>query len=99
MARPNIFSPNCDAGFLYVRWRHGLNMEAASPETAVIGINTPILLIHGLADRNIPPYHSDLIQAKNPTAIVLWKVPGAGHTGAHKAAPGEFEERVLQWFR
>jgi fermentation-respiration switch protein FrsA (DUF1100 family) len=59
---------------------------------------TPILLIHGLADTNIPPYHSDLIQAANPAMVVLWKVPGARHTASHAAAPEEFERRGLEWF-
>jgi len=94
----SFFRPTVDVGFLYVRLRYGLNLELASPENAVNGIKAPILLIHGLDDRNIPPYHSDLIQRKNPSAIVVWKVPGAAHTGAHTAAPQEFERRVLEWF-
>jgi fermentation-respiration switch protein FrsA (DUF1100 family) len=57
-----------------------------------------VLLIHGLADRNIPPYHSDLIQMRSPTSVVVWKVPGAVHTGAYKAAPDEFDRRILEWF-
>jgi len=28
---------------------------------------------------------------------VLWKVPGAVHTGAYAAAPAEFERRVVNW--
>jgi uncharacterized protein len=93
-----FFRPAVDVGFLYVRLRYGLNLEAASPEQAVVGGRIPVLLIHGLNDRNIPPYHSDLIQAKNPSAITVWKVPGAAHTKAHEAAPQEFERRVLGWF-
>jgi hypothetical protein len=93
-----FFRPTVDVGFLYIRLRYGLNMEAASPEQAVVGMKTPILLIHGLDDHNIPPYNSDLIEAKNPSSIVVWKVPGAAHTGAHNAAPQEFERRVLGWF-
>lgn len=93
-----FFHPAVDVGFLYVRLRYGLNMEAASPKQAVIGTKTPVLLIHGLQDHNIPPYHSDLIAAKNPSSIVVWKVPSALHTGAHQAAPQEFERRVLEWF-
>ncbi|MGB8011075.1 MAG: alpha/beta fold hydrolase [Terriglobales bacterium] len=93
-----FFRPTVDAGFLYVRLRYGLNMEAASPEQAVIGNRTPVLLIHGLSDTNIPPYHSDLIRAKNPAEVTVWKVPGALHTGAHQAAPQEFEQKVLHWF-
>jgi len=93
-----FFRPAVEVGFLYVRWHYGLNMESASPKEAVVGTKIPILLIHGLQDRNIPPYHSDLIQAKNPAAVAVWKVPGAVHTQAHKAAPEEFERRVLEWF-
>jgi uncharacterized protein len=73
-------------------------MELASPEQAVVGIRTPVLLIHGLQDENIPPYHSDLIQAKNPSLVTVWKVPGAVHTQAYKADPEEFDRRVLGWF-
>jgi len=93
-----FFRPTIDAGFLYVRIRYHVDMEAASPEETVTRSNTPVLLIHGLADRNIPPYHSDLIQRRNPASIEVWKVPGAVHTGAYKAAPEEFDRRVLAWF-
>jgi predicted alpha/beta-fold hydrolase len=93
-----FFRPTLDVGFLYVRLRYGLNMESASPEQAVVGTNVPVLLIHGLSDRNIPPYHSDQIQAHNPPDITLWRVPRAVHTGAHAVAPQEFERRVLDWF-
>jgi len=93
-----FFRPTVEVGILYVRLRYGLNMETASPERAVEGLRIPVLLIHGLSDRNIPPYHSDRIQSHNPSDITVWKVPGAVHTGAHKAAPEEFERRVLGWF-
>jgi hypothetical protein len=93
-----FFRPAVDVGFLYVRWHYGLNMEKASPENAVEHSRVPVLLIHGLNDTNIPPYHSDMIQAKNPSDIVIWKVPGAVHTGAHQAAPEEFDHKVLDWF-
>jgi uncharacterized protein len=93
-----FFQPTVDIGFLYVRIRYGLNMDRASPEQAVRSSNIPVLLIHGLDDRNIPPYHSDLIAAGNPASVVVWKVPGAVHTGAHKAAPEEFDRKVLSWF-
>ena len=93
-----FFRPTVDTGFLYVRLRYGLDLETVSPEQAVVGTKAPILLIHGLNDHVVPPYHSDLIQAQNPSTIVMWKVPGAIHTQAHHAAPQEFEQKVLQWF-
>jgi alpha-beta hydrolase superfamily lysophospholipase len=93
-----FFRPTVDVGFLYVRLHYSLNLEDASPEQAVVGTKIPVLLIHGLDDTNIPPYHSDLIAAKNPSDVTVWKVPGAEHTGAHEAEPEEFERRVLEWF-
>jgi hypothetical protein len=93
-----FFRPAVDVGFLFVRLYYGLNMEAASPQQAVIGTKIPVLLIHGLNDINIPPYHSDMIRAKSPSSVEVWKVPGAVHTGAHHVAPQEFERRVLGWF-
>jgi uncharacterized protein len=94
-----FFRPTVDAGFLFARLRYGLNMENASPEQAVESVRVPVMLIHGLSDRNIPPYHSDEIQSHNPADVVVWKVPGAVHTGAHKVAPVEFEAKVLDWFQ
>jgi len=93
-----FFRPTIAAGFLYVRLRYGMNMEDASPEHAVETTHIPVLLIHGLDDINIPPYHSARILAHNPTNSVLWNVPGAVHTGAHQTAPQEFEHKVLSWF-
>ena len=93
-----IFRPTLETGILFVRLWYGVDLGTVAPEEAVARTNTPILLIHGLKDRVVLPYHSDWIQAKNPSAITVWEVPGAIHTGAYKAAPAEFERRVLQWF-
>lgn len=93
-----FFRPAVNAGFLYIRFHYGLNMELASPEQAVADTKIPVLLIHGLDDTNIPPYHSDWIASKNQADVTVWKVPGAEHTQAHEAAPAEFEQRVLEWF-
>ena len=85
-------------GFLYCRLRYGVDPFNASPETAVSRSNIPILLIHGLADHNIPPRQSEMIRDHNPADITLWEVPTAGHCGAVSAAPEEFSSRVLGWF-
>ena len=93
-----LFRPAVEAGFLYARVEHGLDMETASPVEAVRNTKVPVLLIHGLNDTNIPPFHSEQIQAANPEGILLWEVPGAVHTGAYAAAPNEFRRRVGEWF-
>jgi uncharacterized protein len=86
------------AGFLYARLRYGLDFRKASPEAALAGSTTPVLLIHGLNDRMTPPLHSEILAASNPRYATRWLVPGAGHTGAFGVAPREFENRVLAFY-
>jgi pimeloyl-ACP methyl ester carboxylesterase len=90
--------PAVEIAFLYGKLTRGVNIASASPESAVVGSSIPILLIHGLADTNIPPEQSERIRAHNPAKIALWEVPNAGHCGARGAAGDEFDKRVLDWF-
>jgi hypothetical protein len=74
------------------RLTRGINLADASPERSVVGSRVPILLIHGLADDNIPHRQSEWIRAHNRAEIVLWEVPLAG--GAVNADGKEFDSRV-----
>ena len=85
------------AGLLYARIRYSLDLTAASPLESGGRLTTPLLLIHGEDDTNIPPAHSRAIAAGR-AGIQLWLVPGAGHTGASRQEPAEFRRRVLEWF-
>jgi dipeptidyl aminopeptidase/acylaminoacyl peptidase len=91
--------PAVELAFLYGKLTRGINLGDASPERSVVGSHVPILLIHGLADDNIPFQQSERIRAHDPADIVLWEVPLAGHCGAVNAAGKEFNTRVLGWFR
>jgi dipeptidyl aminopeptidase/acylaminoacyl peptidase len=91
--------PAVELAFLYGKLTRGINLADASPERSVVGSHVPILLIHGLADDNIPFQQSERIRAHDPADIVLWEVPLAGHCGAVNAAGQEFNTRVLGWFR
>jgi uncharacterized protein len=44
-------APMVWSGFLYARWKYGLDFHAASPEAAVGATSTPVLLIHALTTR------------------------------------------------
>ena len=90
--------PVVELAFLYGRITRGVSVADASPEEAVVGSRVPILLIHGLADNNIPFQQFEWIRSHNAADITLWEVPGAGHCGAVDAAPQEFDSRVLRWF-
>ena len=90
--------PTVELALLYGRVTRGVPLAEASPMRAVKDSRTPVLLIHGLADANIPAQQSEMIHSMNPAQISLWEVPRAVHCGARNAAPQEFDNRVLGWF-
>ena len=90
--------PSVELAFLYARLTRGVSLTNAAPEEIVERSRVPILLIHGLDDRNIPAEQSELIRAANPGDITLWEVPLAAHCGAVSVEPEEFERRVLGFF-
>jgi fermentation-respiration switch protein FrsA (DUF1100 family) len=89
--------PAAYAGMGYVRLRYGVHLLDASPIAAIARVRVPILLIHGDADRNTPPYHAAALARAAPRAT-LWLVPGATHTAAWRAAPQEFPRRIVAFF-
>ena len=94
-----VLQPAVELAFLYGRLTRGVNLATISPAESVVGSRVAILLIHGLADNNIPPGQSEMIRDRNPAEIALWEVPNAGHCGAMSAAPEEFNRRVIAWLR
>ncbi len=91
-------APAVQAGFIYARLRYGVDLRRANPVDAIAKTSTPVLLIHGVADRNIRPDESEELHAANVRGTELWLVPGANHCGAVNAHPQEFKARVLGWF-
>lgn len=91
-----VLRPTVEFAFLYARARYKINPSKISPEDTVATSQTPVFLIHGLMDSNIPERHSRLIFARNKNTV-LWEVPNANHCGAISTAPQEFELRVLAW--
>jgi len=89
--------PIVDTGILYSRARFGIDLIAASPVDALRHARTPVLLIHGDADTNIPPDHTDDLAAADPQAQT-WKPGSTGHVAAISTHPAEFETRVIEWF-
>jgi uncharacterized protein len=93
-----LFRPLIDVAFLYARMRYHVHLEEVSPVAAVARAHVPVLLIHGVDDRNIPVRHSETIRAANVRDVSIWEIPGAGHTGAYKTRPGQFEQTVINFF-
>jgi len=92
-----LLRPAVEEGLIYARLRYRVNLAGDSPLTATRTSHVPVLLIHGLADANLPPRHSERMKAARPE-IELWEPPSADHCGASSAAPQEYERRVIGWF-
>jgi dipeptidyl aminopeptidase/acylaminoacyl peptidase len=84
---------------VYARLLLGVKLSDAVPADAVGELKTPLLLIHGDADSQIPVEHSREIQAKaNPATTELWIVSGADHGFAHALENYRYEIRVREFF-
>jgi uncharacterized protein len=84
---------------LYARGLFGLDMDQASPEQTIHALATPLLLIHGEEDSQIPVDHSRaLFTHANQDLTTLWVIPGADHGQAHAIAGIDYELRVLDFF-
>lgn len=93
-----ILRPALHAGLLYARTRYGVDLAEADPARAVADSSVPVMLIHGLADANLPARHSEMIRAASPRAA-LWEPRTADHCGASTTEPLEYEKRVVAWFQ
>jgi len=96
-----LMRPAVEVGFLYARWKYGIDLSQAAPDKAVAWSQTPVLLIHGKKDDNLPPRNSELIIAQSRghnSQVVLWEPQEAGHCGAAGSEPKEYERLVIGWF-
>ena len=91
-----LLAPAVEFGLLYARLKYGVDLAQASPLRAAAKSATPVLLIHGLADTNMPPWNSELIRRSDANAE-LWEPVDADHCGAMGTAPAEYERRVVRW--
>ena len=82
-------------------WRIGQSVSQSRPIDAVGQIGPrPLLIIHGLADEQVPPDHSERLFAAAGEPKELWLVPGAGHgLSKWELVPAEYERRVVAFFR
>jgi pimeloyl-ACP methyl ester carboxylesterase len=75
--------------------RVGGDMRATEPiRIAALLESVPILLIHGAADRTVPPADGRRLAAAIGPLVEHWIVPNAPHSAAHATDPAAYEERV-----
>jgi dipeptidyl aminopeptidase/acylaminoacyl peptidase len=95
-SRSHLGAAYADYALVWYRWFTQSDERTVSPVAAVSRLAPrPLLLVHGLADRVIPPSESEalLAAAGNPRAE-LWLVPGGRHTHSYEADPESYMARV-----
>jgi len=83
--------------YAYVRLRYGFDIRRHAPIEALGRTRTPVLFIHGDADRTIPASHSRRMNAAHPDRTKLVLIPGARHAEPIEVAGETYREHVLAW--
>jgi fermentation-respiration switch protein FrsA (DUF1100 family) len=84
---------------VYAQLFFGVRVSDATPAEVVGDLNTPLLIIHGDADSQIPLEHSRTIFTNaDPNKTEFWIVPGAEHGFAHGLEGPRYEVKVRQFF-
>ena len=78
---------------------HDIKLADLDPESAVAGIDYPILLIHGVEDTRIPVEQGIRVHAASHQSSSLWLVPDTDHVDAFLNFPDEYAERVIAYLR
>lgn len=78
-----------------LQWRLGVSASQLRPVDHIENVECPVFIISGENDRNTRPTDTRKLaeRARNPKEV--WFVPNAGHIDLHRAAPQEYETRVL----
>lgn len=79
--------------------RLGISREQLRPVDHIGAIACPVLIISGADDHNTTRADTQLLFAQAHEPKELWLVEHAGHVDLHAAATGEYERRILAFFR
>jgi len=84
-----------------VRWRAGVDLKAVRPIDVIARVRSPVLFIHGDADREVKPSHSQrLAQARREAGLPTerWLIPGGEHGFDNYPPAEEFWNRVMDFY-
>jgi uncharacterized protein len=75
--------------------RLGVSATQLRPADHIAGVECPMLIMSGEKDRDTRPADTQILFECARSRKQLWPVPKAGHVDLHRAAPAEYERRVL----
>jgi pimeloyl-ACP methyl ester carboxylesterase len=86
--------PAKTVAFATAKALHDVDFKTRNPADWAERVECRVLLIHGKADRRIPPEHGEKIFERLHSEKELWLVEKAGHTKAFETDPTSYVERV-----
>jgi fermentation-respiration switch protein FrsA (DUF1100 family) len=75
--------------------RIGVSPSQLHPIDHIAAVDFPVFIMSGENDRNTTPADTQKLFERAQFAKQLWFAPNAGHVDLHRAAPYEYETRVL----
>ena len=78
-----------------LQWRLGVSASQLRPVDHIASVECPMLIMSGEKDRNTRPSDTRMLVERARSPKQLWFVPNAGHVDLHRAAPEDYESRVL----
>ncbi|MHB0923797.1 MAG: alpha/beta hydrolase [Bellilinea sp.] len=92
--------PVLNIGNWWIRMLAGFRYADVSPERDVAHLEMPVLLIHGLADDEVPPSHSQrLFDAKRHGLRRLFFMPEAIHVQSVTTGPAAYDQWVGEFLQ
>jgi dipeptidyl aminopeptidase/acylaminoacyl peptidase len=82
----------------WAKRRVGVLPDDVSVVQAMAQSKTPLLLIHGTADQEIPVEHSRQIFGVTKGSSELWEIEGADHGEAYIKQKTQYEAKVIRFF-
>ncbi|MDJ0740493.1 MAG: alpha/beta fold hydrolase [Gammaproteobacteria bacterium] len=82
-----------------IETRLGIAPIELAPARAIAGLQVPVMIVAGLADRHTEPDESRRLFAAAREPKRLWLIEGARHEDLHAFAGVEYEHRVLRFLR
>jgi fermentation-respiration switch protein FrsA (DUF1100 family) len=77
--------------------RLGISANDLRPIDHIANVDCPVFIMSGERDRTTTQEDTEALFSRAQSPKQLWFVPKAGHIDLHKAAPPEYEERVLKF--
>lgn len=78
--------------------QNGIDINEIVPEESVQQLEFPLLLIHGTADTRILPEHGIRIHEATKVKSNFWLVDDAEHADSFNVVPGEYLNRMVEYF-